>query len=238
MTTPTLLLIHGLGATNGVWADVLAELDWPSQVINVELPGHGAAAPSDDYTVGAMAAQVATACANGEEVIAVGHSLGGAVALCLASGFFRPVVTAAVGLGIKLAWSDADVEGMARVAAKGARWFETRDEAVERFLLQAGLRGVGPNHPAVANAVIEVDGQWRVTQDPNTFAQRPVDPAGLVGAANCPVILGAGENDAMVSFDDMVAHVPNPRIATGAGHNVQVDNPTWVVSLIHEVANL
>ena len=169
MTTPTLLLIHGLGATNGVWADVLAELDWPSQVINVELPGHGAAAPSDDYTVGAMAAQVATACANGEEVIAVGHSLGGAVALCLASGFFRPVVTAAVGLGIKLAWSDADVEGMARVAAKGARWFETRDEAVERFLLQAGLRGVGPNHPAVANAVIEVDGQWRVTQDPKHF---------------------------------------------------------------------
>ena len=86
--------------------------------------------------------------------------------------------------------------------------------------------------------MIEVDGQWRVTQDPNTFAQRPVDPAGLVGAANCPVILGAGQNDAMVSFDDMVAHVPNPRIATGAGHNVQVDNPTWVVSLIHEVANL
>ena len=97
MTTPTLLLIHGLGATNGVWADVLAELDWPSQVINAELPGHGAAAPSDDYTVGAMAAQVAATCANGEEVIAVGHSLGGAVALCLASGFFRPVVAAAVG---------------------------------------------------------------------------------------------------------------------------------------------
>lgn len=237
MTTPTLLLIHGLGATNGVWSDVLAELNWPGRIINAELPGHGSAAPSDDYTVGAMAARVAGACANGEEVIAVGHSLGGAVALCLASGFFRPIVTGVVGLGIKLTWSDADVEGMAKVAAKGVRWFETRDEAVNRFLLQAGLQGVASDHPAVTNAVVEVDGRWRVSQDPNTFAQRPLNAAGLVDAAQCAVILGAGENDAMVTFNDMAEHVPDPRIAAGSGHNVQVDDPMWVVSLIEEAAN-
>lgn len=235
MTSPTLLLIHGLGATSGVWADLLDELDWPGRVINAELPGHGTAPAQGDYTVGAMAAAVGVQCESGEPVIAVGHSLGGAVALCLASGFFLPVATAAIGIGIKLAWTDADVDGMAKVAAKGVRWFATRDEAVERFLLQAGLRGVADSHhPAVADAVAEVDGQWRVAQDPNTFAQRPVNAAGLVNAAVCPVILGAGELDAMVSHADMAALVDEPRIATGCGHNVQVEDPSWVASLIKE----
>ena len=121
MTSRTLLLLHGLGATSGVWADLLDELEWPGRVINADLPGHGAAPRHKDYTVGAMAAAVGGQCENGEPVIAVGHSLGGAVALCLASGFFRPVVTAAIGIGIKLEWTDADVEGMAKVAAKGVR---------------------------------------------------------------------------------------------------------------------
>lgn len=237
MTSPTLLVIHGLGATSGVWADLLGELDWPGRIINAELPGHGAAPTQEDYAVGAMAAAVSGRCESGEPVIAVGHSLGGAVALCLASGFFRPVVTAAIGIGIKLAWTDADVDGMAKVAAKGVRWFETRDEAVERFLLQAGLRGVADgDHPAVADAVLEVDGQWRVAQDPNTFAQRPVNAAGLVDAAVCPVVLAAGELDAMVSHADMAALVDKPRIAAGCGHNVQVENPSWVASLINEAS--
>ncbi|MFT4597744.1 MAG: pimeloyl-ACP methyl ester carboxylesterase [Paracrocinitomix sp.] len=235
MTSPTLLLIHGLGATSGVWADLLNELEWPGRVINADLPGHGAAPPHKDYSVGAMAVAVGGQCESAEPVIAVGHSLGGAVALCLASGFFRPAVTAAIGIGIKLAWTDADVKAMAKVADKGVRWFATRDEAIERFLLQAGLRGVADSdHPAVANAVAEVDGQWRVAQDPSTFAQRPVNAAGLVNAAACPVILGAGELDAMVSHADMAARVDKPRIATGCGHNVQIENPSWVASLIKE----
>lgn len=238
MTSPTLLLIHGLGATNGVWADLLDELDWPGQVINAELPGHGKAGAQQDYTVGAMASAVGGQCKNGEPVVAVGHSLGGAVALCLASNFFRPVVTATVGIGIKLAWTDADVEAMAKVSAKGVRWFATRDEAVERFLLQSGLRGVaGGDHLAVTNAVTEVGGQWRVAQDPDTFAQRPVDAASLVNAAVRPVILGAGELDAMVTYADMAACVGEPRIAAGCGHNVQVENPTWVASSINEAVN-
>jgi pimeloyl-ACP methyl ester carboxylesterase len=238
MNTPTLLLLHGLGATNGVWADVLDELDWPGRVINADLPGHGLAPAQDDYTMGALAASVAGSCDNDEEVIAVGHSLGGVVALCLASGFFRPVVKAAIGVGMKLRWTDDDVAMMGRVAAKGVRWFDTRDEAVDRFLRQAGLNGIADrDHPAVETGVTVVDGRWRVTQDPNTFAQRPVDISGLMAAAKCPVLLGAGENDKMVNRDDLAAHVANPRIAAGRGHNVQVEDPAWFASLIMEAAD-
>ena len=137
-----------------MWADVLDELDWSGRVINADLPGHGLAPAQDDYTMGALAASVAGSCDNDEEVIAVGHSLGGVVALCLASGFFRPVVKAAVGVGMKLRWTDDDVTMMGRVAAKGVRWFDTRDEAVDRFLLQAGLKGLADqDHPAVETGV-------------------------------------------------------------------------------------
>ncbi len=233
---PSLLLIHGLGATAGVWADLVAELGWTGRVIVPDLPGHGSAGWSGDYTVGSLAASVSSHCDNGEEMIIVGHSLGGAVAVALASGFFRPVAKAVLGLGIKVAWSDADVAGMAKVAAKGSRWFDSRDEAVDRFLLQAGLGGIaGPDHPAVENAVAEEAGRWRTAQDPATFAQRPLDMRALMDAARCPVELGAGDGDAMVSEGDLAAYVHQPKIAVGAGHNVQVENPGWVADLIRQL---
>ena len=98
---------------------------------------------------------------------------------------------------------------------------------------------VGPDHPATANAVAPGtgadDGRWRVAQDPATFAQNALDMRGLMDAARCPVILGAGEGDAMVSSDDLAAYVHEPRIATGAGHNVQVEAPAWVAGLLAEV---
>lgn len=231
----SLLLLHGLGATNGVWADVIAELDWPGRVIAPDLAGHGMAQATGDYTVGALAAAVATSCDNGEDVIAVGHSLGGGVALCLASGFFRPRVTAVVALGVKVSWTDDDVAAMAKVAAKGIRWFDTREEAEQRFLLQAGLAGiVDPGHPSVSSGVRQHDGQWCVAQDPETFAQKKLDMAALITAAQCPVILGAGADDAMVAHADLVPYTDNPRIADGCGHNVHVENPEWVASLITE----
>ena len=40
---PTLLLLHGLGATAGVWADLVSELEWPGRVIAPDLAGHGRA---------------------------------------------------------------------------------------------------------------------------------------------------------------------------------------------------
>ena len=233
---PSLLLIHGLGATAGVWADLQAQLDWPGRVIVPDLPGHGSSPWSGDYTLGALAAGVAGHCRQDERVLVVGHSLGGCVALCLASGFFRPAVAGVVGVGVKIAWSDDDVAGMARVAAKGVRWFDTRAEAADRFLLQAGLQGiVDHDHPAVSDAVVGQDGRWRVAQDPATFAQRPVDMPGLMAAARCPVVLGAGEHDAMVTRADLADHTERPRIAAGRGHNVQVEDPAWVAGLLAEL---
>ncbi|MEL7155218.1 MAG: alpha/beta hydrolase [Actinomycetota bacterium] len=239
MTDATLLLIHGLGASGGVWSGVQEELAWPGRVVVPELPGHGAAPWTGDYSLGAMAAAVASELEPGEPVVAAGHSLGGVVALCLASGFFRPAVQAVVGVGLKIVWTDDDLAGMAKVAAKGVRHFDTRDEAATRFLRQAGLDGLVPlDHPATETGVVADGDRWRAAQDPLTFAQRPVPMAALMAAAHCPVLLGAGEHDAMVSADDLAVHVDDPRIAAGRGHNAPVEDPAWFAQLVMEAASL
>ena len=241
MAAPALLLLHGLGATPGVWAELIDELNWDGPVWAPALAGHGDAAWTGDYTVGSLAAGVS---ANyqpadaAEQVIVVGHSLGGGVATCLASGLFRPCVAGVAAIGVKVAWTDADVTGMAKVAAKGVRTFDSRDEAVERFLLQAGLAGlVDTTHPSVTDAVVEEDGAWRVAQDPATFAQRALDMPTLLAAARCPVILGAGTEDPIVTEADLAALTSNPRMAPGRGHNVQIEEPAWVAQLVRELAD-
>ena len=242
MADPTLLLIHGLGATSGVWHDVIEAVDWPGRVVAPDLAGHGSAEWTGDYTLGGLAAGVAQHVDPGEDVLIVGHSLGGGVGLALASGIFRPDVRGVVALGVKVTWSDDDIAGMAGVAAKGVRWCETSDEAVQRYLRNSGLVGlVAPDHPSVTHAVVAGDAAagesgWRVAQDPMTFAQGKLDMAGLLGAAKCPTIVGAGADDAMVSGADLRAYIEDARICEGAGHNVQVERPDWVVGLLREIS--
>lgn len=236
MAGPTLVLIHGLGATKGVWHDVREALDWPGRVIAADLPGHGSAAWTGDYTVGSLAAAVSAHCEHDEPVVVAGQSLGGGVGVCLASQLFRPVVQGVVAIGVKVVWTDDDVAGMAKVASRGVRFMESRDEAVQRFLRNAGLAGVvGPDHPAVTDAVVETPEGWRVAQDPATFGQKKLDMAGLLAAATCPVVLGAGADDAMCTEHDLAGFTDDARIAAGAGHNVQVEQPEWVAGLIREI---
>lgn len=236
MSSPSLLVLHGLGATSGVWSDVRNTLHWPGRIIAPDLIGHGAASWTGDYSLGAFAAGVSAHCDPGEEVVILGHSLGGAVGLCLASGFFRPKVAAVIGIGIKVNWSEEDVAGVAKVAAKGIRWSESKHEAVERFFRLAGLADLtGADHPAVENAVVEEAGRWRVAQDPATFAQSALATRALLDAATCPVLLGAGEHDPMVSETELAAYVHDPKIAPGCGHNVPVEDPAWVVARLGEL---
>jgi pimeloyl-ACP methyl ester carboxylesterase len=59
------------------------------------------------------------------------------------------------------------------------------------------------------------------------------DPTLLAGVT-CPVVLGAGEHDGLVRTD-LAVYVDQPRIAPDRGHNVQVEDPEWVISQILSV---
>ena len=74
-----LLLIHGWGMHGGIWGGMVEHMAQHCRVICVDLPGHGASAPLDEFTldrlVGALSVQF-------DEALAVcGWSLGGQVAL-------------------------------------------------------------------------------------------------------------------------------------------------------------
>ena len=117
---PVLLLLHGLGATGDVWDAwrPLLNQRWPGRWLAPDLPGHGGSPPLSSYTFETLAAAVASVVGAGARTVVLGHSLGGVVGLALASGGFAVTVQAVIGLGIKVAWTEEELD-RARAAAHG-----------------------------------------------------------------------------------------------------------------------
>lgn len=221
---PLLVLIHGLGATAGVWSAMLAEPR--GRWIAPDLPGHGGSDHSGDYSVDALAAALAElveAERKGEEVTILGHSLGGLVAIALA-GSGLPV-RAAYGLGIKVDWTDDELQRFAGLAARPAKLFDSEAEALAQHRRNCGLGDVALDSPLLARGAATQDGGCRAAMDMAAFAVERPRMAELVVAARCPVRLACGEGDAMISagrlrdFDAKAFAIP------GAGHNAMVDAP-------------
>lgn len=229
---PVLLLLHGLGATGTVWNGLtdLLPTHWPGSWITVDLPGHGRSDPLPRYTFGAVAAAVATVIDSGRRVVALGHSLGGVIALTLGSGWFGVPVSAACGLGIKVRWTPEELAKADEVAARPNRVFATRDEAVTRALRVAGL--TPSDTPLADPAVRPVDGGWELALDATAFAIGAPDMPGLLAAARATVVLAAGEHDPMSPRDHLLGLQPEPVILPTLGHNAHVEDPTALLPLL------
>jgi pimeloyl-ACP methyl ester carboxylesterase len=232
---PVLLLLHGLGATGTVWLE-LAELlprHWPGSWVIPDLPGHGRSDPLPRYTFGALAAAVAEAVEPGRRVAVLGHSLGGAVGLALASGWFGVDVSAVCGLGIKVRWSPEELARSAELAARPARAFPTREAAAERSLKIAGLTGLlAPDSPLAAPGITRGDDGWRLTLDPAAFAVGAPDMPGLLAACRAEVILAAGEHDPMSPREHLLALQSDPVTLPALGHNAHVEDPLALLDIL------
>ena len=119
----TVLLLHGLGATAGVWSGVReglsarADLRW----IAADLAGHGRSAWQPLYSVGSLAAQLVPCVRESGTLYVVGHSLGAYVGLALASGWFGVAVRGVLGIGPKITWSDAELQTARDLATRPMR---------------------------------------------------------------------------------------------------------------------
>lgn len=231
---PLLVLLHGLGATADVFAgveQVLAET-WPGGWITLDLPGHGRSGWDAPYSFASHAAAVRTLLPHDRDVVVLGHSMGGVVALELADGS-TTVPLGVVALGVKVRWSAQDVAGAARMATRPVSHLDSREEATTRHLKLAGLVGlVDPADPTTDAGVARTADGWRVAQDPATFGVGVPDMKGLVAGAACPVVLARGEGDSMVSEADLRALVAEPITLAGLGHNAHVEDPGAVVDLL------
>lgn len=227
---PLLVLLPGLGATADVYAGVEQVLTdvWPGGWLAVDLPGHGRSRWDPPYTFARHADAVRALLPQGRDIVVLGHSMGGVVALELADA-----AGAVVAFGVKVAWPDEHVAAAARVAARPVTHLPTRGEAVERYLRLAGLTDlVDADAPAVEAGVVETPEGWRVAQDPATFGVGVPDLRGLLARAACPVVLARGEHDPMVSDADLRALVADPVTLPGLGHNAHVEDPRAVVDLV------
>lgn len=225
---PTVVLLHGLGATSEVW-DGVAEALGGRAWVAPDLPGHGRSAALPAYTFAGVADAVA-GLVDPAGTVVVGHSFGGVVGLHLAG---RPGVQAVVGVGIKVAWSGDELTGAAALAARPVKLFETREEAVVRHLRIAGLDGlVDPSDPALDAAVVRDGDRWRVALDQRCFAVGEPGVVALLAAAAVPVVLARGEHDPMVSAEQLRTLVGRPVELPGSGHNAHVEDPTAVAALV------
>ncbi len=84
----SMVLIHGVGTNRSIWSRAIGTLERSRTVVAVDLPGFGdSPAPESGWRIEAVAAEIATALAGELDppYDIVGSSLGGAVALALAS---------------------------------------------------------------------------------------------------------------------------------------------------------
>jgi pimeloyl-ACP methyl ester carboxylesterase len=229
---PQLLLLHGLGATSDVWNGWWPWLDraWPGRWLAPDLPGHGGSPPLPAYTFDGFASAVAEVVDANSSTVVLGHSLGGVVGLALAR---RTQVRAVVGLGIKVAWTDDELQRAKALAAKPPAWFASRDEAATRYLRVSGLTGLlSVDDAAVDSGVIEQDGSWRLAMDPAAFGVGAPDMRALLAGAEAAVVLARGEHDPM-NTDEQLAALGSPTVTlAGLGHNAHVESPEVTITLL------
>jgi pimeloyl-ACP methyl ester carboxylesterase len=232
---PTLLLLHGLGATGDVWNSwrPLLERHWPGRWLAPDLPGHGGSHPLDSYSFRTFAAGLASILDPRDRIVVLGHSLGGVLGLVLAGDGFDLAVERVVGVGIKVAWSEDDLAKARQLGERPVAWFPTRDEAAARYLRISGLTGLlDPGSPEVDAGIRQEGERWRLALDPPAFGLGAPDMPALLAASRAPVLLARGDGDAMVT-DEQLARLGAAAVTLpGLGHNAHVEDPAAVFRLI------
>ncbi len=167
-----LVLLHGAGVDNRLWAPQLADLSLTYQVIVPNLPGHGNVPVVED--VPAMAGYVRARLSElgVERYALVGLSLGGMVALDLA-GHWPNEVTHLVMIESVPKVADSRLANCVAgrmlsllglvsprmLASLPARWMGAETESAERYLRSALRRMTRKNIVAVLKAALAYDGR-------------------------------------------------------------------------------
>jgi pimeloyl-ACP methyl ester carboxylesterase len=239
----TYLLLHGLGATGDVWhgvRDIIEEKKLGRWIIP-DMRGHGRSDWSESYGLGEHSNDIANLIRDRKKVIIIGHSMGGVIGLSMATSWFGLDIAGVVVIGTIMNWRDKDTEMMNAIAAKPSRYFETRDDAIERYLKVSGLYGlVAPDDPMVASG-IKLDGdqehkKFRLAADNATGTIGGPWMSMVLGIVECPYVLAAGENDPIVSAEDYKAFDQDAIAIPGCAHNAHVENPTAVWDLVEKLA--
>jgi 2-succinyl-6-hydroxy-2,4-cyclohexadiene-1-carboxylate synthase len=224
-----LVLVHGFTQTRRCWSPVDADLAADHEVVAVDAPGHGDAAPVD-AGIDDGAALIGDA---GGRAIYVGYSMGGRY--CLRLALDRPDLVA----GLVLIGASP---GLADPAARAAR--RGPDEALadhveavgvaaflDEWLAQPLFAGLPPERRCLgerrANTAAGLASSLRRA---GTGAQTPLwDRLGELNG-RVPVLLVTGADDAKFTaiageMAERMGPVATPVVVPRAGHTAHLENP-------------
>jgi pimeloyl-ACP methyl ester carboxylesterase len=244
-----LVLVHGLATTRSIWTHAAPLLAQDRQVVTIDVPGFGAAAPVGrgfdlDAVAGRMHAELRAAGVS-EPFDLVGHSMGAAVALTLAARFAgtvrRLVLVSPAGLR-PLPFLACAALGVAaelyiparRQAAPLAGWGWGR-----RLLMVGGVSDGAALEPRVVRELVDASrGARRIGPALTTVAR--ADLRETLRALPLPVGALWGSGDRVIppgGAHTMLAIRPRAacEIVDGAGHIAMVEQPAAFVAALRRV---
>lgn len=236
----TLVVVHGLGDQAASWARFKAAVEPRFAVLTFDLPGHGQAAPANDYRYAALVESVASATSGIDRFALLGHSVGGALAWLFAARHPERV-SALVLVEPAAPHQSPFIHGPTpeprhpftyASVAKAIEAFKSLDPSVSEADIQRDYR-------------LQADGRWEPAFDPAIFPPL-VDDArdhgaefrAELGAITAPTLLIKGERSLYRpgQVEEIVAEIPNARLVTmrGATHFVHRQYPEQLAAVVIE----
>jgi pimeloyl-ACP methyl ester carboxylesterase len=241
-----LVLIHGVGASRRIWDLVLARLAVARRVICIDLPGFGETPPvGEGFDLAAVADRVA-GIAGVPRFDLVGHSLGGAVAVVLATrrpdAVRRLVLVAPAGLAPRPARLAEALGALAEPVAELRRLlggpFADRASA-RRAMFGMTVHDAARLHPDAARLMIEASADaTRMAEGVREAIEADLREA--LAASAVPLGLVWGESDRIVAFTGLEALRrlrPDAVVETlpRTGHVPQLERPAAFAAVLDRV---
>jgi pimeloyl-ACP methyl ester carboxylesterase len=228
---PLLVILHGGGANAHWWDHIAPALSERFRVVALDFRGHGDSEYPEKLVVGGFNDDLEGLLSQlgDPDVVLVGHSMGGNVALDHATR--HPEVRGLVLVDIANGASRRS-RRTTRLALSLKRSYTSRKEAISRyrFLPDAKhaterLRGAIATHSVREQA----DGRFGFKFDPRWFGI-PSRPRPDLGRLRCATLLVRGSESALLTAAGagaLIDQLPRARLEVieGAGHHVHLDRP-------------
>jgi len=238
---PLVVLIHGWSCDSNYWAAQVADLKTRYTVVTVDLAGHGGSgANRSDWSMPAFAADVAAvveALKDHPQVVLVGHSMGGPVAV-EAARRIGPRVVGVIGVDTlknvglpspsaadtdrRLLAFEQDFIGSTRALVQSTMFTPKSDPVLMRRIVD----DMSQAPPAVAIPAIRALNAW--------------DGVAALKSLQVPVVVINSDLGGVTDEARIRAFAPNFRVITvaGLGHFLMMEDPARVDPILDEQIRL
>lgn len=237
---PDLICLHATGHDGADFADLSARLDGRYRVLAVDFPGHGHSEPgtepaSAESYAAPVRAVIDALCTTPPVVL--GNSIGGAVAMILASeGRTRAVVLCNSGGLLDVTPQVRRITALFarffRAGARGAWWFPVAFRLYYRMVL--------PKAPVRRRAIAQgIRGRADVLAEAwESFGRKEADLRAVAASLSVPVLVAWAKDDKAIRLahcKDAIARIPDHRLQLfQGGHAAFLEDPERFATCLTE----